>query len=186
MAALRCEGKVRHLAVTSAAPRVLSALERIAPVTSVQAPYSLLQRDIEHDLLPYCAERRLAVLAASPMASGLLTGTLTPARMRSLPCNDWRRRSPSFGSDLLARAERVVDRLREVGERNGLAPGAMAIAWTLSQPAITAAIAGARRPAQVVEIAAAATSRPGDEDLADVARVLAYTGAHPHQPASPG
>lgn len=165
LAALQREGKVRFSGVSRCQPRQLAALERIAPIASLQTPYSLLRREIEEELLPYCTEHGIGVLASSPMESGLLTGAMTAARLRTLPHNDWRRCSPSFHPREVTRAMRLVDRLREVGARHGAAPGAVAVAWTLRQPAIAGAVAGARRPEQVDELIPAGSLRLGAEDI---------------------
>ena len=154
MARLREEGKARWIGIANGRLRHL-ALERIAPVDTVQGPYSLLQRESEQDLLPYTAWRRIGVLAASPMESGLLARTWDADRLRTLPHNDWRRCSSLFKSDQFARAQLLVERLRAVGHRHGLVAGAVAVAWVLRYPVVSGAVAGARSPEQVAELAAA-------------------------------
>jgi aryl-alcohol dehydrogenase-like predicted oxidoreductase len=172
LAALQREGKVRAIGLANPQPPQIARLTGIAPVAIVQAPYSLLRREIEHDLLPYCSAHGIGVLASSPMAAGLLTGAWTPARLRLLPHNDWRRCHPSFQPREVARALELVDRLRDLGARHqGIAPGTAAIAWTLRQPAVTAAVAGARRPEQVDELVAAASVRLGVGEMEAVGPV---------------
>ena len=178
MAALQREGKVRWIGVANARVAQLPGLHQAAPITSVQAGYSLLRREIEDELLPYCARHDIGVLAASPMEAGLLTGAVTPERLRMLPHNDWRRCNPSFSPDEVARALHIVDELRAIGARHGVVAGAVAIAWTLRTPAITAAIAGARRPEQVDELVPAASLR-GAWNAADDAH---RAGAAPGDP----
>jgi aryl-alcohol dehydrogenase-like predicted oxidoreductase len=154
MAELRREGKARWIGLANAQLRDL-ALERIAPVETVQLAYSLLQRESERNLLPYAVWRRIGVLAASPMEYGLLTGTWNAERLRSLPHNDWRRCSESFKADKVARTQPLVERLRTLGEDRGVGPGAVAVAWVLRYPVVVGAVVGARRPEQVTQIAAA-------------------------------
>ena len=157
LADLQREGKVRAIGLANHASWHLALVERIAPVASLQVPYSLLHRGIEEEVLPDCLERGIGVIAASPLASGLLTGAMTPERLRWMPHNDWRRRSPCFGPAHVAHAQHTVERLEALGARHGVGPGAVAIAWTLRHPAITGAAAGARRPEQVDELATALT-----------------------------
>ncbi|HZB94833.1 MAG TPA: aldo/keto reductase, partial [Herpetosiphonaceae bacterium] len=130
--------------------------------------YSLLRRDIEAEILPFCQEHNIAVIAYSPMASGLLTGAMTPERAASLPQDDWRRNDPRFQEPQLSQTLRLVDVLREIGARHGRTPGEVAIAWTLRHPAVTGAIVGARRPDQVEGIVGAADFRLNEEELANI------------------
>jgi aryl-alcohol dehydrogenase-like predicted oxidoreductase len=155
---LRAEGKVRFIGITNADRELLARLERIAPITSLQAPYSLLNRDIE-TTLPFCERHEIGVIANSAMASGLLTGSMTPERLRQLPHNDWRRRNAFLRAAAISLAPGIVERLRDVGDRHAAIPGAVAVAWTLRHRAITAAVVGARRPEQIAEVGAAATMR---------------------------
>jgi aryl-alcohol dehydrogenase-like predicted oxidoreductase len=154
IAELKREGKARWIGLANAQLRDL-ALERIAPVETVQFAYSLLQRESERNLLPYAVWRRIGVLAASPMEFGLLTGTWNAERLRSLPHNDWRRCSESFKADKVARTQPLVARLRALGEDRGVSPGAIAVAWVLRYPVVAGAVVGARRPDQVTQIAGA-------------------------------
>lgn len=158
LARLQEVGRIRWIGLVHADRRHL-ALARIAPVSSLQTPYSLLQPEAERDLLPDATSRRIGVLASSTMASGLLTGAMTSERLQRLPHNDWRRCSPFFQPDEVARAQPFVDRLRAVGDEHGVTPGAMAVAWVLQHPSVTAVVVGARRPEQVKEIASAAYVR---------------------------
>jgi aryl-alcohol dehydrogenase-like predicted oxidoreductase len=127
----------------------LQRAQQIAPITSLQPPYSLLRREIEAEILPWCEKRNVGVIAYSPMASGLLTGTMTRERAAALPVNDWRSRNPEFKEPKLTRNLALVERLAAVGRRHGRTPGEIAIAWTLRQPVVTGAIVGARRAEQV-------------------------------------
>jgi aryl-alcohol dehydrogenase-like predicted oxidoreductase len=170
MAALQREGKVRHLGISSRGAGQLERLHRIAPVTSVGAPYSLLRREVEQCAQPHCGNSSLGVIACSTMGSGLLTGTMTPERIGALPCNDWRRRHPFFQELALSRASRFVERLRVIANRHDCTPGAAAIAWTLRYPRVTAAVVGARRPGQVDDIVQAASIRLSDRDIEELGR----------------
>jgi aryl-alcohol dehydrogenase-like predicted oxidoreductase len=176
MASLKREGKVRFIGVSNCDRHQLTRLQRIAPVTSLQTRYSLLSRDVEDRTLPFCQDRRLGVLACSPMHSGLLTGTMTPERVKALPHNDWRRRSPDFQEPFLSCALRVNDRLRAVAGRYARTPGEVAIAWTLRHPAVTAVVVGARRPDQVDTMIGATTLRLATTEIEslDVSCPLAY------------
>ena len=145
---LREEGLVRHIGGSNFSVSQLERCESIAPVETLQPPYSLLDRGIERDVLPWCDERGVGVLVYSPMASGLLSGRMTRERIESLPEDDWRRRSERFQGEQLDHALELVDRLRAIGEP----PGAVAVAWTLAQPGVDVAIVGFRRPDQVDDL----------------------------------
>ena len=128
MVALQREGKVRYVGVSNFDADQLARLQRIAPITSLQPPYSLLMRDIEDRTLPFCQKHNIGVIAYSPMQSGLLTGKMTRERIGSLPENDWRRRSPYFQEPILTHALKLVERLRAVGARHGCARSGLATA----------------------------------------------------------
>jgi aryl-alcohol dehydrogenase-like predicted oxidoreductase len=153
LAELKAEGKVRHIGVSNFDARQLERAEAIAPVESLQPPYSLVNRTIEEDgVLSWCAEHDTGVIVYSPMASGLLTGTMTRERIDSFGDDDWRSRDPRFqGPDVPAKLE-VAERLRRYAERRGVSTGAVAVAWTLRRPEVTGAIVGLRRPEQVDDI----------------------------------
>ena len=149
MARLQQEGKVRWIGVSNFSVEELRAVQKIAPVTSLQPPYSLLKRDTEKELLPFCQSQRIGVIAYSPMASGLLTGAMSRERIASLPHDDWRSRNPEFQEPKLSRNLLIAGRLREIGQRHGRSAGEAAIAWVLHHPAVTGAIVGARNPRQI-------------------------------------
>ena len=149
MAALKKEGKVRWIGVSNFSVEELEAVAKTAPVTSLQPPYSLIKRDAEKDLLPYCAKNNIGVIVYSPMGSGLLTGAMTRERIEKLPADDWRKKSPDFQDPKLAENLALAKRLSEVGKRHGRTAGEVAIAWTLHQKAVTGAIVGARNAKQV-------------------------------------
>jgi aryl-alcohol dehydrogenase-like predicted oxidoreductase len=149
MAELQRQGKVRWIGVSNFNVQQMDVAHRIAPITSLQPPYSLIHRDIERDILPFCERLGIGVLAYSPMASGLLTGAMTRERIARLPQDDWRCRSSDFQEPLLSRNLALVELLREIGARHGCSPAEVAIAWTLRRPVVTAAIVGARSAEQV-------------------------------------
>jgi aryl-alcohol dehydrogenase-like predicted oxidoreductase len=125
----------------------------------------MLNRGIEEEILPYCAEQGIGVIVYSPMRSGLLTGKMTRERVRNLPSDDWRRHSADFQEPRLSRNLKLVKLLEEIGEEHGRSPGEVAIAWTLRHPAVTAAIVGGRRPDQVDGIIGAAEFRLSEDEL---------------------
>jgi aryl-alcohol dehydrogenase-like predicted oxidoreductase len=169
LAELKAEGKVRHIGVSNFDVGQLQRAEAIAPVESLQPPYSLLERGIEDELLPWCAEHDTGVIVYSPMGSGLLTGAMTRERVDALPEDDWRRTSPAFREPALSRNLELADRLREIAERHGVFPGAVAVAWTLRRPEVTGAIVGFRRPDQVDGVLpAAAELELSDDELAQL------------------
>jgi aryl-alcohol dehydrogenase-like predicted oxidoreductase len=149
MARLQKEGKVRWIGVSNFNVDEMRRAQAVAPITSLQPPYSLVRREIEHEILPYCRSEEIGVIVYSPMASGLLTGAMTRERAASLPASDWRSRDVEFEEPRLSKNLALVDRLREVGERHARPPGQIAIAWALRNPAVAGAIVGARNAKQV-------------------------------------
>ena len=135
---------------------------------TLQPPYSLVDRAVEAELLPFAEREGIGVIAYSPMGSGLLTGAMTRERIASLADNDWRKHDERFNERALSRHLSTVARLQTVAERHGTTPGAVAIAWTLTNPAVDAAIVGFRRPAQVDPLLYAADLELTPEDLAEI------------------
>jgi aryl-alcohol dehydrogenase-like predicted oxidoreductase len=168
MASLKKEGKVRWIGVSNFDTVQLDQARAIAPATSLQPPYSLIRRGIEQEILPYCAERGIGVLVYAPMASGLLTGAMSRERAATLPDDDWRKRSPEFNEPNLSRNLALVERLRAVGRRHGRSAGEVAVAWTLRQAAVTAAIVGARTAAQADGVMAAADLHLSDAESREI------------------
>jgi len=159
LARFKEQGKVRYIGVSNFNVEQMKRVQKIAPITSLQPPYSILRRDIEAEILPFCEEHNIGVINYSPMVSGLLTGKMTAERIAEMPADDWRKRSPNFNEPKLSRNLKLVELLREIGKAHDVEPGVVAIAWTLRHPAITAAIVGARRPDQVDGVLPAATLR---------------------------
>lgn len=166
LAQLQKEGKIRWIGASNFSVEELTHAQAIAPVTSLQPPYSLIKREIEADVLPFCAQHEIGVIAYSPMASGLLSGKMTREGVAALPVDDWRRKNAEFQDPKLAENLKLVDRLRSVGEKHGRSPGEIAIAWTLRHPAVTAAIVGARSAGQVDGVFKAAEIELTDDEAA--------------------
>jgi aryl-alcohol dehydrogenase-like predicted oxidoreductase len=165
---LKEEGLVRHIGVSNFSVEQLRRAQAIAPVETLQPPYSLLDRGAEQEVLPFCEREGIGVIVYSPMASGMLTGKMTRERIESLPENDWRRKSERFQEPQLSRNLELVERLERVAERHGVSPGAVAVAWTLRNPAVDGAITGFRRPDQVEPILVAADLELDGEDVAEL------------------
>ena len=165
LAELKDEGKVRHIGVSNFDVSQMERIGEIAPVETLQPPYNMLNRGVEEEILPYCGENDIGVIVYSPMRSGLLTGRMTPERVANLPSDDWRRNAQDFQEPRLSRNLELVELLEEIGADHGLSPGEVAIAWTLRQPAVTAAIVGGRRPDQVEGIIGAAELRLSEDEL---------------------
>jgi len=162
LANLKREGKVRWIGVSNFNVQQLRRAQTIAPVTSLQPRYSVVHREIEHDILPYCLREGIGVIVYSPMASGLLTGAMTRERAAKLPADDWRGRHPDFTEPNLSRNLALVERLRAIANRHNRSIGEVAIAWTLHHPAVTGAIVGARNAQQ-----AEGVMRAGDLHLTE-------------------
>jgi aryl-alcohol dehydrogenase-like predicted oxidoreductase len=172
LAKFREQGKIRYIGVSNFSVEQMRRAQKIAPITSLQPPYSLLNRNVEAEILPFCKEHNIGVINYSPMVSGLLTGKMTAERIQNLPADDWRKRSPNFNEPKLSRNLRLVDLLREIAKEHNVEPGVVAIAWTLRNTAITAAIVGARRPDQVDGVLPAATFRLSDKEAARLEQFL--------------
>jgi len=168
MARLQKEGKVRWIGVSNFNVGEMRRAQAVAPLTSLQPPFSLVRRDIEHEILPYCRSEKLGVIVYSPMASGLLTGAMTRERADALSASDWRSRDVEFQEPKLSKNLALVERLREIGERHGRPPGQAAIAWTLHNPAVTGAIVGARNAKEVEGNVGAANLRLTDEEITEI------------------
>jgi aryl-alcohol dehydrogenase-like predicted oxidoreductase len=136
----------------------------------------LLRRDIEKEILPFVRAQNIGVIVYSPMSAGLLTGKMTAERAANLPQDDWRRKNVEFQQPKLSRNLELVELLRKIGDRHGRTPGEVAIAWTLNNPAVTAAIVGVRKPEQVAGIAGALEFRLSPEEVAEI-EAFRQTGA---------
>jgi aryl-alcohol dehydrogenase-like predicted oxidoreductase len=165
---LREKGLVRHIGVSNFTVEQLRRAQEIAPVETLQPPYSLVARAAEDELLPFVEREGIGVIVYSPMGSGLLTGKMTRERIESLPEDDWRKHSDRFTEPQLSRNLDLVDHLVEVADRRGTTPGAVAVAWTLRNPAVDGAIVGFRRPDQVDPIIGAASLDLAENDIATI------------------
>jgi aryl-alcohol dehydrogenase-like predicted oxidoreductase len=165
---LKEQGLARHIGVSNFGVGQLRRIRKIGPVETLQPPYSLIAREIEDAILPFAAREGIGVLAYSPMGSGLLTGGMTRERIEALPDDDWRKRDEQFQEPLLSKHLALVERLKTVAERHGTSPGAVAVAWTLKNPAVDAAITGFRRPDQVAPILAAADLELSPDDITTI------------------
>lgn len=170
------QGKVRWIGVSNFNVNQLKRAQQIAPITSLQPPYSMLRRAIEDEVLPFAQANNIGVIGYAPMVSGLLTGKMTPERVAQLPQDDWRRRGVEFNEPRLSRNLRVVELLREIGKPHKVGPGVVAIAWTFYHPAITGAIVGGRSAQQVEEIAPALYFRLKEDEYS---RINAFLSANP-------
>jgi aryl-alcohol dehydrogenase-like predicted oxidoreductase len=177
MARLQQEGKVRWIGVSNFSVSQMKRAQAIAPITSLQPPYSLVTREIEREILPYCKSNNIGVIVYSPMSAGLLTGAMTKERVANFADEDWRRRLPNFQEPLLSRNLRLVEHLREIGKRHGRSPGEVAIAWTLHHPAVTGAIVGARSTKQIEGITGAADFRLAEGEIDEIERALQHEAA---------
>ncbi len=168
MAELKESGLVRHLGASNFSASQLRRIQSIAPVETIQPPYSLIDRSAEAEILPLAGRDGLGVIVYSPMGSGLLTGGISRERIAAMPGDDWRKTDPRFTEPQLSQHLTLAARLRAVAARHGTAPGAVAIAWTLRHPAVDGAIAGFRRPAQVDPILAATGLELTSQDIAEI------------------
>jgi aryl-alcohol dehydrogenase-like predicted oxidoreductase len=177
LARFREQGKVRWIGVSNFNVDQMKRAQKIAPITSLQPPYSMLRRAIEAEILPFVQANGIGVINYSPMLSGLLTGKMTAERIAALPQNDWRRKNVEFSEPRLGRNLRLVELLRTIGNEHGATPGVVAVAWALHHPAITAAIVGGRSPRQVEETAAALSFRLTDDEYGTINSFLAENPA---------
>lgn len=173
MAKLKEEGKVRHIGVSNFNVAQMTRALNIAPITSLQPPYSLLSPEIEESILPFAAKNNIGVLVYSPMKSGLLSGSMTKERVARMPEDDFRRRTPQFQEPRLSHNLEFVELMRTIGARHGSTPGEVAIAWTLRRPEVTAAIVGMRSAKQVDGVIGAADFRLNEGEIQELAQFLA-------------
>jgi aryl-alcohol dehydrogenase-like predicted oxidoreductase len=166
---LRKSGKVRYIGVCNFNAAQMARIAKIAPITSLQPPYSIISPEIEDSILPYCDANNIGVIVYSPMKSGLLSGAMTRERVANMPEDDFRRRTPNYQEPLLTKNLNLAELLRGIGKKHGRTTGEVAIAWTLRNPVVTGAIVGMRSPAQVDGIIGAADFRLSDAEVAEIA-----------------
>lgn len=174
---LKAEGKVRAVGLSNHSAKQLDAAEAVGHVDTLQPPFSAIHRDAAAEELPWCQEHGTGVIVYSPMQAGLLTGAFSPERVQSLPEDDWRRRNPDFQGEALTANLALAAALRPIAARHGIAPAAVAVAWTLAWPGVTAAIVGARRAEQIDGWLPAAGLTLDDNDLTAIADAIAVNGA---------
>jgi len=168
MARLKEQGKVRWIGVSNFNVQQLKRAQKIAPITSLQPPYSLLVRKIEPEILPFAKENNIGVIVYSPMRAGLLAGKMTKERAQNLAAEDWRRRDKDFQEPNLSRNLELVELLKNIGARHGKASGEVALAWVLANPAVTGAIVGLRRADQLNGTIGALDFRLSPEELSEI------------------
>jgi aryl-alcohol dehydrogenase-like predicted oxidoreductase len=173
MARLAEEGKVHYLGVSNYDVEQMERVRPIHPIASLQPPYSMLHRGVEQELLGYCARLGIGVLAYSPMQEGLLTGAFSHERLAALAPDDHRRRMPDFREPRFSATLELVEQLQKLARRNGRTVAQLAISWVLRRPEVTAAIVGARRPAQIRETAPASDWTLTEKDIAEIEKLLA-------------
>ncbi|HEY1516856.1 MAG TPA: aldo/keto reductase [Solirubrobacteraceae bacterium] len=167
-AELKEQGLVRHIGVSNFDVEQLRRIQQIAPVETLQPQYSLIEREVEREILPFCERAGIGVIAYSPMGSGLLTGAMTRARIAGLPDDDWRKRDERFREPQVSHNLDLVERMRVVADRHDTALGAVAIAWTLRNPAVDGAIVGFRSPDQVDPLIDATNLELSDQDITTI------------------
>jgi aryl-alcohol dehydrogenase-like predicted oxidoreductase len=169
---LQKEGKVRWIGVSNFNADQLERCRRIAPITSLQPPYSAVSPEIEREVLPYCRQHGIGVIVYSPMKSGLLTGKMTKERVAAFPQDDFRKRALAFQEPQLSRNLELADLMAKIGKRRGVAAGVVAIAWTLRHPAVTGAIVGMRSAQQAREMLPALEFQLSPEEIAEIDQSL--------------
>ena len=177
MARLKEEGKVRWIGVSNFNVEQMKRAQKIAPITSLQPPYSLLARGAEQEILPFARQNNIGVIVYSPMRAGLLTGKMTKERAAGLPADDWRSRDKDFKEPNLSRNLELVELIRKIGESHGRTPGEVALAWTLANPAVTGAIVGLRRADQVDGVIGALSFRLAPDELSGIERFFTPAAA---------
>jgi aryl-alcohol dehydrogenase-like predicted oxidoreductase len=173
LADLKAQGKVRHIGVSNFSVAQMKRAQKITPITSLQPPYSLVSPEVGDEILPFCLEQNIGVIVYAPMKSGLLTGAMTRERVANLPEDDFRKRALNFQEPHLSKNLALVDELRNIGNQHGRTPGEVAIAWTLNNPAVTAAIVGMRNAAQVDGVIGAAEFRLSPAEIAELEALTA-------------
>ena len=168
MAKLKQEGKLRWIGVCNATVEEMEAMAQIAPITSLQPPYSLVKRAVENDQLPWCGAHGVGTIVYSPMGSGLLTGAMTAERIAALPEGDWRRSNPEFQEPKLAANLALAERLKRVGESHGYTTAETALAWVLRRPEVTGAIVGARNAGQIDGLIRGAELKLSAAEIAEI------------------
>lgn len=172
IADLVAEGKVRFGGVSNFNVEQIRQIQPIMPITSLQPPYSMLERGVEAEILPFCGAENIGVIVYSPMQAGMLTGKFTKQRAETLPDDDWRKNSPHFQEPGLTANLELVEELKKIAEQAGRTVSQLAVAWTLGRQEVTGAIVGARRPDQIEETVQAADWKLSEGELAEIEALL--------------
>jgi aryl-alcohol dehydrogenase-like predicted oxidoreductase len=172
MAKLADQGKVRYVGVSNFNVDQITKAQKVFPVASLQPPYSMIRRDVEDELLGYCAENDIGIVAYSPMQRGLLTGAFTKARLASLAPDDHRRGAPEFQEPQFSATLELLDKLKPIAESNGKTLAQLAISWVLRRSEVTSAIVGARRPDQIKETAQAGDWTLNQDEIDEIEQLL--------------
>ncbi len=167
------QGKVRYLGVSNFTVEQMRTVSRMHAPVSLQPPYSMIHREIEPEVLPYCAANNLGVVVYSPMQRGLLTGKFSPERLATLAGDDHRLKNADFKDPAFTATLEMVEKLRPVAEANGKTLAQLAVAWTLRRPELTAAIVGARRPEQIEDTVGASGWNLTDDEITEIERLIA-------------
>jgi len=174
---LKAEGKIRNIGVSNFNAQQMARALKVAPITSLQPPYSLLATEVEDSTLPFAYHHHIGAIVYSPMASGVLSGGMTRERIAVMPEDDWRKRSENFREPALTRNLHLVETLRAIGQRYNVTPGAVAIAWTLRNPAVTGAIVGVRSAQQVDGVIGASEIQLNSNDLLEIEQSMTLQAA---------
>lgn len=180
-------GKIRHVGVSNFGTEQMAEFARTRPVETLQPPYDLFRRDIEADVLPYCAEHDIGVLVYGPLAHGLLTGAMYEDT--AFAPDDWRSGAPFFRGDAFRRNLAVVRELQRFASHDfEVSVSRLAIAWTLANPAVDVTIVGARHPRHIADSVAAAELHLSEADLERIDRIMtgSVTMSGPHPEMMPG
>ncbi len=169
-AKLQEEGKVRWVGVSNFNAAQLERCRKIAPLTSLQPPYSAVSSEVEIEILPFCRRHNIGVIVYSPMKSGLLTGTMTKERVAAFPPDDFRRKALNYQEPYLSRNLELAEIMKGIAARHGRTAGEVAIAWVLRNPAVTAAIVGMRSSEQVRGVIGALEFRLTPEELGEIGK----------------
>lgn len=167
------EGKVRYAGVSNFSVDQIRRVSKIHPVASLQPPYSMLERGVENELLDYCLQNEIGVVAYSPMQAGLLTGKFTRQRLAALPPDDWRRKNDHFKEPRFSANLKLVDKLEVLADRSGRTLAELAISWVLRRPEVMSAIVGARRPDQIEGTFQAADRELTSAEIDEIEELLA-------------
>jgi len=172
MADLKKQGKVRWIGVSNFSVDQMKRAQAIAPITSLQPPYSMINSAVEKEILPFCLKNGIGVISYAPMHSGLLTGAMSKERVAKMPADDFRRKALQYQEPRLSRNLALAELLKQIGARHDVSAGVVAIAWVRRQPAITAAIVGGRNARQVEGTIAAATFALSDSEIGEIQQFI--------------